>query len=123
VKIKAGLCFLVVLFFSNSAFAQSHELGFTIGAAQPEDARTTEGLANVKKGFAFQIDYSGRIADFGVVALYANTPLAVATKNTIEVLPSVSLATREYQSYYFTPGLKVKVLPKAKVSPYGVVGY
>jgi opacity protein-like surface antigen len=120
---RVVLYFAVLLFFAPAVFAQKHEVGVTIGSAQPEDVRTDTGLANVKSGFAFQVDYSGRIFDAGVLALYANTPFAVATKNTLEVLPAVSLATREYRSYYFTPGLKVKIVPKLRVSPYVVGGY
>lgn len=121
-KTQAVRLFVCILFFSISAMAQSNELGFTLGVASPEDARTTAGVGNVKKGFAWQIDYSGRIVNFGAVALYANTPFAVAT-NTIEAPATTGLASREYRSYYFTPGLKLKVLPRGKVSPYVVGGF
>ena len=111
------------MFFANTAFAQQHEFGLTLGSARPEDVRTDTGVANVKSGFALQFDYSGRIFNAGVIAVYANTPFAIATKNTLEVLPTVSLATREYRSYYFTPGFKVKIVPNLRVSPYVVGGY
>lgn len=122
-KLRAVLFFAVVLFFASSAFAQRHELGLTIGSAQPEDVRTDAGVAEVKNSFAFQIDYSARIVNFGVVALYSNMPLAVATKNTIDVPSAISPVPRDYRSYFFTPGLKLKVLPKGPVSPYVVGGY
>jgi opacity protein-like surface antigen len=120
---KAVLLFFAFLFCAGSVVAQRHEIGLTIGSAQPEDVLTDAGRTNVKKGFAFQFDYSGRIFNAGVVALYANTPFAIAASNTIEVPQVVSGTPREYRSYYFTPGLKLKVLPDGKVSPYVVGGY
>jgi opacity protein-like surface antigen len=120
---KAVFLLFAWLFCANSVAAQKHEIGLTIGSAQPEDVLTEAGRTNVKNGFAFQFDYSGRIFNAGVVALYANTPFAIATNNTIEVPQLVSASPREYRSYYFTPGLKVKVLPDARVSPYVVGGY
>jgi opacity protein-like surface antigen len=121
---KVVFLFFALLLGANSVAAQQHEIGLTIGSAQPEDVLTEAGRTNVKKGFAFQFDYSGQIFKVGnVVALYANTPFAIATNNTIEVPQLVSGTPRDYRSYYFTPGLKVKLLPDGKVSPYVVGGY
>ncbi len=120
---KIVFLFFALLLSASSVAAQQHEIGLTIGSAQPEDVLTEAGRTNVQKGFAFQFDYSGRIFGAGVVALYGNTPFAIATSNTIEVPQLVSGTPREYRSYYFTPGLKLKVLPGAKVSPYVVGGY
>ena len=108
-------------FFASQAFAQQHELGITIGAANPDDVRTTAGVTDINRGFALQFDYSGRIFDAGIVALYGNTPFAMATNNTIDVPGSTT--QREYRSYFFTPGFKLKVVPKAWVSPYVVGGF
>ena len=121
---KAVFLLWVFVLTSSYVLAQTHEIGLTIGSAQPEDVLTEAGRTNVKKGFALQFDYSGQIFKVGnVVALYGNTPFAIATNNTIEVPQLVSGTPREYRSYYFTPGLKVKLLPDAKVSPYVVGGY
>ncbi len=124
---KTVFLLFALLFNTNYVWAQAqqqrHEIGLTIGSAHPEEVLTEAVRTNVKSGFAFQFDYSGQIFKVGVIALYANTPFAIATNNTIEVPQLVSGTPRGYRSYYFTPGLKLKVLPDSKVSPYVVGGY
>ncbi len=111
--------------FSVGAFAQAHELAVTIGGNFPKNDQYNPG-----NSFAVGAQYDGRIIHVPLASLYVDLPFVVATKSTFSepstifcpvTNPSCSLRN-SYRSYYFTPGLKVKLAPEFPVSPYFVAG-
>ena len=117
---KLGRIAIVVMLLAccGSAAAQQQELGLTIGAKKTSVSSTVP--TDTSTSFVFQADYSFRVFHAGVAALYLNFPLAVAPKTDISSLNLLSV--RSYSSLFFTPGVKLKLLPLAKASPYLVAG-
>jgi opacity protein-like surface antigen len=108
---------------ASSAFAQKHEVAFTSGGLKigergfdlPRPGRLRFGT-----GFTYQLNYSRRIFDGKVAALYIELPLAGTPRTKVEA--SNVLSPRSYSSIFFTPGLKLKLLPGMKFSPYVMAG-
>ena len=115
---------IALLLCAASAAAQQNELGLTIGAMKTGEsslaASTGDTSAHTGTSFALQADYSARFFTAGVASLYFNFPLAATPKTNI--ITSNALSVRSYSSLYFTPGIKLKLLPLGKVSPYVVGG-
>jgi opacity protein-like surface antigen len=100
-----------------SASAQKHELAIVAGGHFPVNADF-----NVDPGFAIQGDYAFRVANAHVAALYLDIPLAFGLKND-GLLPSVSgIEQRKFSSWFFAPGVKLKLAPAFPVSPYFTLG-
>jgi opacity protein-like surface antigen len=115
---------IVLLWCAATAAAQQNELGLTVGALKTGDsaltANTGDANAHTETSFALQADLSTRFFTVGVASLYFDFPLAVTPKTNI--ITSNVLSVRSYSSLYFTPGIKLKLLPFGKVSPYVVGG-
>jgi opacity protein-like surface antigen len=115
---------IVLLCCAASAAAQQNEVGLTVGALKTGGATLTANTgdpnAHTGTSFALQADLSTRFFTAGVAALYFNFPLAVTPRTNI--VTSNVLSVRSYSSLYFTPGIKLKLLPLGKVSPYVVGG-
>lgn len=123
-KKKVMSAVAVILWCAVAAAAQQNELGLTIGAMKTGDSRlaasTGDPNAHTDTSFALQVDYSARIVTAGLASLYFDFPLAVTPKTNL--ITSNALSVRSYSSLYFTPGIKLKLLPLGKVSPYVVGG-
>lgn len=112
-KIPNTVLILVVLsLLCGSAIAQSSEFAITAGGNFPSN-----NAYDSNASFAVGAQYSGRILYLPLVSLYADFPLVVAPKSVVD-LPSRS----NYRSWFFTPGLKVKIAPEFPASPFFVVG-
>jgi opacity protein-like surface antigen len=113
-----------ILLGGGSVRAQKHEIGLLIGGARSGDNRfefPQPGSLRGDTGFTFQFNYSRRIINARVAALYADTPIVI-TPST-EFRTSNGVFPSDFSSLYFTPGLKLKLAPEFKVSPYGVAGF
>lgn len=107
-----------------SAPAQNNEISLTAGAtAQNENLfEQVPIILGVRTGasFTFQGAYSRRIFDARVAALYFDVPLIIIPETKFDT-PVVSFP-RDFSSYFFTPGVKLKFIPGAKFSPYAAAG-
>lgn len=123
-KVKVALSVAILFLLAVSSFAQKHEVGITAGAMKPTlDTRFEFPALNdlrVDNGFAFQINYAYRLIDAKVAALYVDAPLAVTPKSKFNTADAFFLDS--YSTIFFTPGLKVKLLPNSRISPYAVAG-
>jgi len=123
-KLKLIGIVAALLLCAAPALAQQAELGLTIGALKTgggDLATSSSGpSAHTGNSFAFQADLSVRTFTVGLASLYFDLPLAVTPKTNI--ITSNALTVRSYSSLYFTPGLKLKLLPLAQISPYVVGG-
>jgi hypothetical protein len=111
-----------VLASAAKASAQRNELGLSLGGMITSD-RTIEGppgSINVKGSLTYYINYATRIADFKLASVHLEFPLA-GTPST-DLSSANPLLPRNYASLFFTPGIKVKLLPGGSVSPYAVIG-
>jgi hypothetical protein len=120
--LKLAAVVLLGCFSAASVSAQRHELAGSLGGMITTD-RTIEfpaGSVNIKGSLTYLFNYSTRVADFKVASVYLEFPLA-ATPST-DLSSDNFLLPRNYSSLFFTPGLKLKLLPGAQASPYLMLG-
>jgi opacity protein-like surface antigen len=83
-----------------------------------------QGLQPVGVAFdgaaTYQASYANRFIDGKVAALYGEVVVAGAPRTAIKT--SSVFLPRSYSSLFLTPGLKLKLLPGAAVSPYVAAG-
>lgn len=113
---------LAALFLiTDSAQAQRFELGLSVGALKSGDhTLINSGTIKADTGFAYQLNFAARLYNVHLAALYVEVPFA-GTPNT-GLTSSISFSPTDYSSFFVTPGLKLKLLPVAPISPYGFVG-
>jgi len=115
--------FIIVLFSAGSAFGQKQELAGTIGALKPSDKTfdlPTPGTLQFDAGFTYQINYARRFFNARLAALYVEFPF-VGTPTT-NINSANALSPRSYSTIFFAPGVRLKIAPGFKYSPYAVVG-
>ena len=111
---RSWLVFAVVLLFTFAAHGQKNEL-----AAEASGLVNTSAT-NPSFGGGFQVNYARRIVGVPGVALYGEIPFVAGFNNT-----GVNLAQLErvnFDSFYLTPGLRVKFVPAFFISPYLAAG-
>jgi len=97
------------------AFAQKHELGFTIGRLGESD----RGVVRSLSGTALQFNYGYRFWSTSSVAFSGEFHLLASPLRQIE---GPLGATRDYATLYLTPGIRVKLNPEGRIQPYAVIG-
>lgn len=113
----------VMLLSVQSAFAQKHEFAFTSGGLKIGERGfdlPRPGFLRFGTGFTYELNYARRLVDARLAALYFEVPLA-GTPRT-KVTTTNALSPRSYSSIFFTPGIKLKMLPGRKYSPFAVMG-
>jgi opacity protein-like surface antigen len=117
-----GVAMWIVLSVS-ATLAQKHEVAFTSGGLKIGERGfdlPVPGRLKFGTGFTYEINYARRFFDGKIAALYFEFPLA-GTPRT-KVTATNALAPRSYSSLFFTPGIKLKLLPGAKYSPFAMMG-
>ena len=113
---KKYLCLLAILclFTAMPSFAQSNEIGATFGG------QFVSGDYDFGHSGVLEINPAHRLVNAEAVGLFVEVPLTWTFKNA-RTDPAAALHDH-YSAFFFTPGLKVKVLPQLPISPYGFVG-
>lgn len=96
--------------------AQQHEIGLTLGELIQQD----RSALTVGSGVALQANYGYRLLDAKIAALYGEVHLLASPQRGISA--NISSVTRDIATLYVTPGLRLKFLPNAPVSPYVAAG-
>jgi len=123
-KLRFLLAVTIVLVGAQSSHAQSHEVAFTSGGLKIGERGfdlPQPGFLKFGTGFTYELNYAGRLVDAKLAALYIEVPFA-GTPRT-KVTTTNVLSPRSYSSIFFTPGLKLKLLPGGKYSPFVSIGY
>jgi opacity protein-like surface antigen len=114
-RLRFALLAILCLFLSNiPAHAQSNEL-----------AGEASGLFNTSPynpgaGVGFQLNYAHRFAHVPLVSVYGEVPFVAGFNNTQYVI--TDLARENFNSYYVTPGVRVKFAPGFIISPWLAAG-
>ena len=109
-----------LLLTADSALAQKAEIGLSIGALKNGDLNTSLGSITTGTSFAYEVNVAVRLYNAHLAALYVEVPFAGTPKTSLT--SSNPFAPGDYSSFFITPGLKLKVLPGAPVSPYAFAG-
>jgi len=113
----------LILFCAISASAQRYEVSLSVGGLGSGDRDIVlpiPGVIEVNKGLAYQVSFAQRFFNGHIASLHFEFPVTVTPRREID--SSNALSPRSYSSLFITPGIKVKLLPGAGVSPYAVAG-
>ncbi|MGB2901071.1 MAG: hypothetical protein WBB89_17575 [Candidatus Acidiferrum sp.] len=109
--------------FPVLASAQSNDITLSLGgiAAQSRTLRSPPaGSTQISADVSLGANYGHRLLHAEVAALYAEIQF-VALPNR-SVTPANAIVPQNYASLYVTPGLRLKVLPRARLSPWVALG-
>ncbi len=108
-----------VLCFGQEDVTPKHELAFGLGG-MPALTRSDTPKLDLGSGVAFQANYARRILGRQKFALYGEVHFLASPQR--EILSDVTSATRDVASLYVTPGVRVKLMPTSRFSPYFAIG-
>jgi hypothetical protein len=109
----AGLC------FAQEESAGKNELALGLGGIPALSRSNAPGL-DAGSGVALQVNYGRQFLSFRKVAILGEVNFLASPLR--DVSSSVATATHDFASLYLTPGIRVKLFPASKFSPYAVVG-
>ncbi len=115
---KHLLVFSILTLVCLNAYAQKNELALVAGAkVTPTVGSTTTGnQTDFSTTFAFEANYAAQLAHVPAVALHLEFPF-VASPST-DLTTSNLTAVKSYSSIFFTPALRLKILPGSPFSPW-----
>jgi len=114
---------VLAVYAAYSEDSRENEIGFLLGAtvAPTLNVAGTGGTRlEIGTGATFQLTYARRLVTAPHLALYFEVP-ALATPLQ-DITASIGAVPRNYDSFFVTPGLRVKLAPTARVSPWFSAG-
>jgi hypothetical protein len=109
--------------FPVQALAQSNDITLSLGGtlSQSRDFRSpTTGATQTSADISLGVNYGRRFLDAEVAELYGEIE-SVALPNR-GLTAATATVPQNYASLYVAPGLRLKVLPSARLSPWFAVG-
>ena len=103
-----------------TSFGQSQEVGLTMGTLVSQSRDLSGAKIESGSGTALQANYGLRLMGAEKVALYLETHFLANPQR--KVTSAVGSASTDYASLYLTPGARIKFAPKARFSPWLVIG-
>ena len=112
---------LSLVFGAGAALAQTSDFSILVGAYAP-DISVGRRLApvSVSVGASVQLAYGHQLLRTRNGSLDLDVPLTVTARNGEVVGRAASVSSRV--NAFFTPGVRYRVVPQARVSPYVVLG-
>src|SRR5215813_9400927 len=123
-RLRVMLLLAAILLLGESASAQKHEFAFTSGGLKIGERGfdlPQPGFLRFGTGFTYELGYARRFFDAKLASLYFEVPLAGTPRTKVKT--TNALSPNSYSSIFFTPGLKLKLLPRGKYSPFATIGY
>ncbi len=120
---RLALLLCLLSLFAIPARAQKSELSLLVGRLEPSDRTisTSSAISAALGGsVAYQVSYARRVLDGQIASL--NWEMVIAGAPRSNVKSTSLLLPRNYSSLFFTPGLKLRLLPGAGFSPYIAAG-
>ena len=96
-----------------------NELAFGLGGI-PALSRVDQPNLSAGPGVAFAVNYARKFLSRRTFALYGEVMFLASPQR--QITSSIPTATRDVASLYITPGVRLKLLPAARISPYFAVG-
>jgi hypothetical protein len=104
---------------AQDSAAPRNELAFGLGGL-PSVTRSDSPNLTLGPGTAMQVNYGRRVFEKENFALYGEINFIASPLR--DVASSVTSATANVASLYVTPGIRLKVLPRSRVSPWAAIG-
>ena len=118
-----GLLFLLLLVVPFPILAQKNEITFSLGGT-PSQSRgfrsPTAGTAQTSADISLGANYGHRFLDAEVAALYGEIEFVALPNRGLTA--ATATVPQSYASLYVAPGMRLKVLPSARLSPWVAVG-
>src|SRR5262249_27506241 len=112
-------CVIFVVAESQAQTNRKNELGLLLGATVTPELETTSSTPaklEIGSGITFQLTYARQLTTGRKKSLYLEVPaLAVPLQDIKAPLGSVP---RNYDSFFVTPALRLKLVPNHSVSPW-----
>jgi opacity protein-like surface antigen len=102
--------------FCLNGFAQKNELAVIAGAKITPQVGNTTNQTTFATKFAIEANYAAQLAHVPAVSLHLEFPF-VASPST-DLTTSNLTAVKSYSSFFFTPALRLKILPESPFSPW-----
>lgn len=117
-----GLLLLAIAILAGPARAQNQDLTFSLGGipGQTRGFQGSNGSAQISADRSLGVDYGHRFVNIGIAALYGEVDF-VAFPNR-DVSSATATVPQSYASLYLTPGLRLKLFPSSRLSPWGAIG-
>jgi hypothetical protein len=109
----------VLCFAQEESTTGKSELALGLGGIPVLSRSNTPGL-DAGAGVALQVNYGRQFLRVRKVAILGEVNFLASPQR--DVSSSVATATRDFASLYLTPGIRVKLFPDSKFSPYALVG-
>jgi len=100
-----------------SLFGQSKEIGLTLGTLLPQE----RDFLKLGPGLTLNANYGQRVWQNTNLALLGEVHLLAAPLRNVET--KTPTAVRDFASFYLMPGLRLKMRPASRVSPYIAGGF
>ena len=116
-RLMISVCLLLAV--ARASLGQKHEAAFLSGALRTGDHSfilPRPGFVHTGTGLTYQLNYSSRFFDAKAAGLYFEFPLVITP--TSKLRASTVALPRSYSNIFFTPGIKLKLAPGLKWSPY-----
>jgi len=101
---------------AGTALAGEQEIGLTLGAISTPDRTITGGNIRLSAGTALQANYARRFLRLHFADLLGEVHFLASPQQ--QVSSAVTAVTRDIAVLYVTPGIRVKLLPEKKFSPW-----
>jgi len=117
-SIRRLVLFFTVLF--GTLHAWKHELALTLGSVRDQERSLTSARLRLSQGLALQANYGYLLHAGKVATVYVETHFLANPQR--RVTSANSSLTRDIATLYLTPGLRIKLFPASRLSPWAAIG-
>ena len=113
---------VAALVFAAPARSQSQELTFSLGGIprQTRHLQSSGDSVQIAADRSLGINYGHRLAGTTLAALYGEIQFVALPNRPVSAANAV--VPQNYASLYLTPGLRVKLFPNSRLSPWAAIG-
>jgi hypothetical protein len=117
---RAAVSLVFFVLGLGRALGGEQEIGLTLGAISTPSRTVTGGKLDFSAGTALQANYARTLASLHYISLMGEIHFLASPQE--QITSNLTAATKDIAVLYLTPGIRVKLLPKSKLSPWGSVG-
>jgi hypothetical protein len=99
-----------------AGLAQKNELAVAVGGKITPSVGASTNQTTFSKTFAFEANYATELIDVSAASLHLEFPFVAAP--SVDLTTNNLTAAKSYSSIFFTPALRLKLVPKGVISPW-----